>query len=312
MPAHASRGRPPARRRRAAPGPRGRGGARGRPDDAVRVGYDDRLFAGPRPRTPGSPTTSPTTWSRRSPRSGWTRGATPTASAGWPTRRRPPAGVFARALAAQGIRVLGAARSGAGRRGRTRRSPRSHSAPLDQIVERVLEVSDNEARGGARPPRRPRGGRGGARSPGACAASRRRCGALGVPLAGAQLHDGSGLSREQPADRADAGGTCCDWPPTADRPELRAVLTGLPVAGFTGSLTLPVRRRPPRRAWAWCAPRPGRSPGCPVSPGWSPTGTAPPWSSCWSPTGSGSRTPWTPARRWTGWPRRSPRCRCGG
>ena len=59
---------------------------------------------------------------------------------------------------------------------------------------------------------------------------------LGLPLRGARFHDGSGLNRDDKltahlltALLVEAGA------PT--RPELRPVLTGLPVAGFTGTLT---------------------------------------------------------------------------
>jgi D-alanyl-D-alanine carboxypeptidase/D-alanyl-D-alanine-endopeptidase (penicillin-binding protein 4) len=58
---------------------------------------------------------------------------------------------------------------------------------------------------------------------------------LGVPLTGATVYDGSGLSR---ANRLDPATLLALLRLAADpeHPELRAVLTGLPVAGFTGSL----------------------------------------------------------------------------
>ena len=58
---------------------------------------------------------------------------------------------------------------------------------------------------------------------------------LDVPLDGAVIHDGSGLSRADlmpPATLLGVLGVAA----ATDRPELRAVVTGLPVAGFTGSL----------------------------------------------------------------------------
>ena len=58
---------------------------------------------------------------------------------------------------------------------------------------------------------------------------------LGVPLAGVVLHDGSGLSRAGRLTGA-ALVAVLQAAADADRPELRPLLTGLPVGGFTGSL----------------------------------------------------------------------------
>jgi D-alanyl-D-alanine carboxypeptidase/D-alanyl-D-alanine-endopeptidase (penicillin-binding protein 4) len=58
---------------------------------------------------------------------------------------------------------------------------------------------------------------------------------LGVRLDGDEWYDGSGLSRDNELDP----GTLTDVLRAAastEHPELRAVLSGLPVAGFTGSL----------------------------------------------------------------------------
>lgn len=59
---------------------------------------------------------------------------------------------------------------------------------------------------------------------------------LGLPLAGADFHDGSGLDR---ADRLTANLLTSLLVKAGDpaHPELRPVLTGLPVAGFTGTLS---------------------------------------------------------------------------
>ena len=57
--------------------------------------------------------------------------------------------------------------------------------------------------------------------------------ALGVPTAGLQLYDGSGLSRDDRIAPATLTGVLRV---AAQKPELAAVLSGLPVAGFTGSL----------------------------------------------------------------------------
>ncbi|WP_460107021.1 D-alanyl-D-alanine carboxypeptidase/D-alanyl-D-alanine endopeptidase [Streptomyces sp. YKOK-J1] len=59
---------------------------------------------------------------------------------------------------------------------------------------------------------------------------------LGLPLSGASFHDGSGLDRD---DRLTANLLTALLVKAGDpaRPGLRPVLTGLPVAGFTGTLT---------------------------------------------------------------------------
>ena len=58
---------------------------------------------------------------------------------------------------------------------------------------------------------------------------------LGVPVAGSQLHDGSGLSRRNQLSPELLAGVL-QLAESPDHPELRQVFTGLPVAGFTGSL----------------------------------------------------------------------------
>jgi D-alanyl-D-alanine carboxypeptidase/D-alanyl-D-alanine-endopeptidase (penicillin-binding protein 4) len=54
-------------------------------------------------------------------------------------------------------------------------------------------------------------------------------------VAGVRLHDGSGLSRENLLTPGILLGTL-EAAASDDHPELRQVVTGLPVAGFTGSL----------------------------------------------------------------------------
>ena len=71
----------PAARRRRHPRPRRRRRRCGRRACAGSgSGTTPRCSPGPRPRPAGSPTTSPTTSCRRSPRCGWTRGARPAAT----------------------------------------------------------------------------------------------------------------------------------------------------------------------------------------------------------------------------------------
>ncbi|MER6632752.1 D-alanyl-D-alanine carboxypeptidase/D-alanyl-D-alanine-endopeptidase [Streptomyces sp. NPDC000987] len=109
------------------------------------------------------------------------------------------------------------------------------SPPLSALVERMLTNSDNDiaealARQTAVATGRPASFDGGA------AAIAARLKALGLPVGEAAFHDGSGLDR---ADRLTAGLLTALLAEAGDtgRPELRPVLTGLPVAGFTGTLS---------------------------------------------------------------------------
>ncbi|MGW3030330.1 D-alanyl-D-alanine carboxypeptidase/D-alanyl-D-alanine endopeptidase [Streptomyces sp. NPDC001178] len=109
------------------------------------------------------------------------------------------------------------------------------SPPLSSLVERMLTNSDNDiaealARQTAAAAGKPAGFDGGAS---AIAGALRK---LGLPLKGAEFHDGSGLDRE---DRLTADLLTALLVKAGDpaHPELRPVLTGLPVAGFTGTLT---------------------------------------------------------------------------
>ncbi|MEU0147566.1 D-alanyl-D-alanine carboxypeptidase/D-alanyl-D-alanine-endopeptidase [Streptomyces sp. NPDC006288] len=108
------------------------------------------------------------------------------------------------------------------------------SKPLSAIVERALTNSDNDiAEALARQTALKAG------EPASFAGSRRavtaRLKALGLPLGGADLADGSGLDR---ADKVTAGllAELLALAADPDHPELRPVLTGLPVAGFSGTL----------------------------------------------------------------------------
>ena len=109
------------------------------------------------------------------------------------------------------------------------------SAPLEQVVQWVLEMSDNEGaevlfRHVALATDRPGSFVGGS------AAVRDVLADLGIDTTGQRILDGSGLSRD---DRVAAEtllavvGAAAD----EDHPELRPVAVDLPVAGFTGSLT---------------------------------------------------------------------------
>ncbi|MEU8525637.1 D-alanyl-D-alanine carboxypeptidase/D-alanyl-D-alanine-endopeptidase [Streptomyces sp. NPDC048629] len=111
---------------------------------------------------------------------------------------------------------------------------KTYSRPLSALVERMLTHSDNDlaealARQTALAARKP------ASFAGAQQAVRDRLKTLGVPLAGARFADGSGLDRN---DRVSAATLTAILTRAADpaRPELRPVLTGLPVGGFSGTL----------------------------------------------------------------------------
>ncbi|MBB6627455.1 D-alanyl-D-alanine carboxypeptidase/D-alanyl-D-alanine-endopeptidase [Nocardioides sp. KIGAM211] len=200
----------------------------------VRLGYDDSLFSGPtfNPHWPADygpdDVVSPITalWVDEGRQAGtFDRVPDPSLTA---------ATVFAGALARNGVNVLGVPKP--------RRAPTDavevagvDSAPLSQIVEEILAVSDNEAAevlghhvglatGGE-----------GSFADGA-AGVQRALEALGVTFDGARLYDGSGLSRQDRLTPATLAGVL-EVAADPDHPELRAVVTGLPVAGFTGSLT---------------------------------------------------------------------------
>ncbi len=201
--------------------------------ERVRLGYDTSLFAGPtenprwEPDYVATDVVAPISplWvdGGRSP-SGFGRVDDPALHA---------AEVFAAALRKSGIDV------------RTPPTPTTagtgwadlatvDSAPLDQIVERILEVSDNE---GAEILAHQTGlaisGEGsfeaGARD------ALATLGRLGIDVAGTELYDGSGLSRDNRIPAAVLLAVL-ELAAAADHPELRSVVSGLPVAGFTGSL----------------------------------------------------------------------------
>ena len=211
----------------------------------VRVGYDDSLFSGP-------------AFSPHWPASYRADGVVTPISALWVDEGRPAVGArpvddpaavaaaaFAGALARQGVEVVGVARP---RSADPEAAPLASvtSAPLSQIVERVLSVSDNE---GAEVLARHVGlattgvGSFAAGARGVLTVLRD----LDVPVAGAKVRDGSGLSRKNLLDPDTLIGVL-QAAASPERPELRSVLTGLPVAGFTGSLEFRFDD----------APRPGR------------------------------------------------------
>ncbi|MGV9995358.1 D-alanyl-D-alanine carboxypeptidase/D-alanyl-D-alanine endopeptidase [Streptomyces sp. NPDC003374] len=140
---------------------------------------------------------------------------------------------FARLLAAHGVHTTAPGPSKA--TGRSQTLATVSSPPLSDLVERMLTNSDNDiAEALARQTAAATGGR--ADFTGGAAAVTARLKGLGLPLAGAAFHDGSGLNR---ADKLTTDLLTALLRKAADpaHPELRPVLTGLPVAGFTGTLS---------------------------------------------------------------------------
>ena len=198
----------------------------------VRLAYDDSLFSGPavNPAWPPSylpenvvpPITALWADEGKGPDGRYVADPSATAAAG-----------FAQLLAAHGVAVRGVPQRAASTDSDTEIAA-VESAPLGEIVERTLAVSDNNAAevlahhvGIA--VRHDGSFAGGAA--GVLEVLQR----LGVDTTGASLYDGSGLSRR---DRLPAA-TLLGVLRTATSPEhpgLRSVVTGLPVAGFTGSL----------------------------------------------------------------------------
>ncbi|HEX6249103.1 MAG TPA: D-alanyl-D-alanine carboxypeptidase/D-alanyl-D-alanine-endopeptidase [Nocardioidaceae bacterium] len=201
----------------------------------VRLGYDTSLFSGPAvsPGWPASYVTEDVV-SRISPL--WVdegrerEGLVPRAD----DPALAAATEFASALRRQGIAVRGAPRPATA-------APEAAAyaevagAPLSQVAQWVLEMSDNEAaevllRHVAIAEGRPASFAGGSAAVGDVLAR------LGVDTAGARIVDGSGLSRKNRLSAGTLLGVVGVAAADA-HPELRTVVTGLPVAGFTGSLS---------------------------------------------------------------------------
>lgn len=200
----------------------------------VRLAFDDSYFTGP--------AVNPA-W----PNSYISEGVVPPISALWVDEGRSPSGLsFLNDPAAAAADAFGAALRRSGLRVADRKVPRVRvspgvaevaavsSAPLGEIVERTLVVSDNQA---AEVLARHVGlaeSQEGSSLAGAAAVldvARR----LGVPLSGTRLYDGSGLARSNRL-ATDTLAAVLRLSVSPDHPQLRRVFTGLPVAGFTGSL----------------------------------------------------------------------------
>ncbi|MFJ7592541.1 D-alanyl-D-alanine carboxypeptidase/D-alanyl-D-alanine-endopeptidase [Streptomyces sp. NPDC097617] len=200
--------------------------------DTVTLAYDDSLYAGPARHPIGvNPNIAPVTALTAD------EGRPDESTSGPVQRSEGPSEDAARAfrtlLAERGIKVTGEparAKAAAG----VQPLAVTLSTPIAGLVERMLTNSDNDiaealARQTALASGRP------ASFDGAEKAVTDRLTSLGVDTTGSRFADGSGLNR---ADRLSAGLLTGLLAKAADpqRPELRPVLTGLPVAGFTGTL----------------------------------------------------------------------------
>jgi D-alanyl-D-alanine carboxypeptidase/D-alanyl-D-alanine-endopeptidase (penicillin-binding protein 4) len=200
--------------------------------DTVTLGYDDSLYTGPVRHPIGdNPNIAPVTALTAD------EGRPDDSTSGPVERTETPSEDAARAfgtlLAERGVKVTGEparAKAAAG----AQPLAATLSTPVAGLVERMLTNSDNDiaealARHTALASGQP------ASFEGAEKAVTARLAALGVDVAGSRFADGSGLGR---ADKVSAGLLTGLLTKAADpqRPELRPVLTGLPVAGFTGTL----------------------------------------------------------------------------
>jgi serine-type D-Ala-D-Ala carboxypeptidase/endopeptidase (penicillin-binding protein 4) len=146
---------------------------------------------------------------------------------------RQAADLFARQLRSAGIDLSGPITSGSA--GGAPELAAVQSPPISTVVEVMLAASDNDiaealARQVALARNQP------ATFDGAAEAVQQVVARLGVDVAGVQLLDGSGLSRANvipPQVLADLLAVTAQ----PAHPELRTVLAGLPVAGFSGTLS---------------------------------------------------------------------------
>jgi D-alanyl-D-alanine carboxypeptidase/D-alanyl-D-alanine-endopeptidase (penicillin-binding protein 4) len=201
----------------------------------VRLSYDDSLFSGPE----ASPFWEPDYLS--------TDVVTPITALwvdqgvlvpGQEYRSSDPAGdaagAFATALRKAGIKVVGPVRHAEAPEDAEQLAV-VRGAELVEVVQQILEVSDNEgAEVLARHVALAEGKPGSFAAAGPAVESIVRD--LGVPLPGAVVHDGSGLAR---SDRLDVRTLLGVLSVSAEHhdPDLGGVVEGLPVAGFTGSLS---------------------------------------------------------------------------
>jgi D-alanyl-D-alanine carboxypeptidase/D-alanyl-D-alanine-endopeptidase (penicillin-binding protein 4) len=141
--------------------------------------------------------------------------------------------VFADLLRRDGVRVVGKVVRAVTPPG-TRRLAQVTSAPVAQLVQRMVTVSDDDlaealGRAVARHDRRP------ATFAGAARAVSEAVAGLGVPTRGVSLMDTSGLSHANRIPPRTLVGVL-RAAASSSHPDLRPMLQGLPVAGLTGTL----------------------------------------------------------------------------
>ena len=200
----------------------------------VRLGYDATLFIGP-DVSPNWPKTYIPDEVVAPIQSLWVDEGRPADGDGRvDDPAQAAATAFAKALARSGIEVVGVPTPRSAGAGATEVA-RVTSPPLSQIVEHTLLVSDNEA---AEVLARQVAVATGVPATFADSADAvlDTVSGLGVPTGGATTYDGSGLSRDNLLAPDTLTGLL-DVVGSPDHPALRAVLTGLPVAGFDGSLS---------------------------------------------------------------------------
>jgi serine-type D-Ala-D-Ala carboxypeptidase/endopeptidase (penicillin-binding protein 4) len=214
-------------------------GAQGRSVVAVRL--DDTLFGGPSVNPAwsagdvGGGFIAPVT--ALAVNSGSATPAVPLVP-GRPAARLPDpalaaAQLFAKALERDGIRVTGSvARARAPKGGR--QLARVESAPVGDLVEHALTDSDNTIAEALARLVAVKAGRQ-ATFADAGVAVLDRVDLLGVPVTGARLSGGSGLGTGNAVPARTLAGVLV-LAASADHPELRPLLTGLPVAGASGTL----------------------------------------------------------------------------
>ncbi len=205
---------------------------RARGDRSVRLAYDASLFTGPRvdphwPKTYIPDVVTPITalWADQ--------GSDPDGEGRVPDPPATAAQLFATYLEKEGVKVepkIVPTKAPGG----TREIARVTSRPVSDIVERVLQVSDNE---GAEVLAHQVGlaVEGDGSFDGGVRGVTKVLSGLGIDLRDARIQDGSGLSRHDRLD-ADTLVQVLQLASSPDHPELRSVITGLPVAAYDGSL----------------------------------------------------------------------------
>jgi D-alanyl-D-alanine carboxypeptidase/D-alanyl-D-alanine-endopeptidase (penicillin-binding protein 4) len=199
----------------------------------VRLGYDDSLFEGPAVSPDWEPSYVPD--NVVSPISAlWVdEGREPDSYVRSDDPARAAADAFARALESHHIRVVKQPRPQVADEDATELAAVA-SAPLDQVVQHVLEVSDNE--GAEVLARQVAVGAGVPASfSGAADAVAATLDGLGIHTGKDRILDGSGLARDDRL-RPETLLHVIETVAAPDHEELRPVLSSLPVAGFTGSL----------------------------------------------------------------------------